>query len=273
MPVALACLALARPGIAQQPGSVEIAALGVWHNKTTLIDGLRGFGVGARLGVWLPVGFTLEGELDVTRPQNSLGARQRFSLVHYAGNLLYNVGLESGATLYLRGGYGKLVPASACRLYSVSCPRFGAASVGLGFRVPVAGSLRFRAEGMFRTRPTYDYTSFGASLGLAWISGGAAGGRAGTDHDRDGVADRRDRCRDTPLGALVDPRGCPTDTDGDGVVDGIDRCPRTAAGTRVTPYGCPASDRPPAGPRGSSPARDPAHQIDNPFLDLIADRT
>lgn len=40
-----------------------------------------------------------------------------------------------------------------------------------------------------------------------------------SDADRDGVTDDRDRCPNTPAGAVVDAHGCPKDTDGDGVYD------------------------------------------------------
>jgi hypothetical protein len=46
--------------------------------------------------------------------------------------------------------------------------------------------------------------------------------RLRADADQDGVRDRRDRCYNTPKGARVDGRGCPTDSDGDGVADYLD---------------------------------------------------
>ena len=58
------------------------------------------------------------------------------------------------------------------------------------------------------------------------------------DSDRDGVADHADRCPNTPAGARVDGNGCPTDGDRDGVFDGLDRCPDTRAGARVDATGC-----------------------------------
>jgi outer membrane protein OmpA-like peptidoglycan-associated protein len=63
----------------------------------------------------------------------------------------------------------------------------------------------------------------------------------GGDGDGDGVADKKDKCPDTPMGALVDKRGCPTDSDHDGVWDGLDDCPRTprAAFGFVDLFGCP----------------------------------
>ncbi len=59
------------------------------------------------------------------------------------------------------------------------------------------------------------------------------------DSDGDGVADRLDRCPDTPKGVAVDANGCPPDSDGDGVADYLDRCPGTPRGVTVDAAGCP----------------------------------
>ena len=66
--------------------------------------------------------------------------------------------------------------------------------------------------------------------------------QAEADADRDGVADSRDMCSNTPAGASVDAQGCPVyrDTDGDGVIDLRDACPATPAGAEVDGRGCPA---------------------------------
>ncbi len=218
----------------QRAGAIEFAALGVWHNKTTTHDGLRGFGAGSRLGIWLPAGFEIEGQADLTLPRNSI-AGGRFQLIHVAGSLLYNLRLAGGSSLYLRGGYGKLLPQN-CVFYG-PCSAHGAATGSAGFRVPLGGTVLLRAEAMVRNRSIYDYTSFGASIGLAFLGQGSQS--VGIDSDGDGVADNRDRCRETPFGALVDSRGCPSDFDQDGVLDGIDRCPTTPRGTSVDGFGCP----------------------------------
>ena len=60
------------------------------------------------------------------------------------------------------------------------------------------------------------------------------------DADRDGVADVRDVCPNTPAGTKVDYFGCAIDSDGDGVIDDRDRCPATVSGTKVDAVGCPA---------------------------------
>jgi len=59
------------------------------------------------------------------------------------------------------------------------------------------------------------------------------------DQDGDGVADRKDKCSDTPKNAKVDKAGCPVDTDKDGVADFFDACPDLAG----TVSGCPDKDK------------------------------
>ncbi|MGI4743483.1 MAG: OmpA family protein [Janthinobacterium lividum] len=72
------------------------------------------------------------------------------------------------------------------------------------------------------------------SIGLT-----AALGKA-KDADGDGVADRKDKCPDTPTGVKVDVNGCPVDTDGDGVADYQDKCPDVKGLAAL--QGCPDAD-------------------------------
>lgn len=242
-------LAAASSLAAQEAGTVEFAGFGVWHNKNVVYDALRGFGGGARLGIWLPAHFEIEGQLDFTRPPNSHSGI-RFTLINYGGSLLYNVPVSRGS-VYLRAGYGRFSPREPCQVFGTRCSPFGALAGGAGFRIPLGSVVYLRGEAMARTRSTYDYSGVGASLGVSLMPGTWGGEASLADTDRDGVPDRRDRCGSTPLGALVDVRGCPTDFDGDGVFDGIDRCPATPRGTPVDPVGCPVK-----GPGGSDAARD-----------------
>jgi len=61
------------------------------------------------------------------------------------------------------------------------------------------------------------------------------------DADKDGVADSKDKCPDTPPGIKVDKNGCPLDSDGDGVPDNLDKCPNTPeeAYSTIDKNGCP----------------------------------
>jgi outer membrane protein OmpA-like peptidoglycan-associated protein len=80
------------------------------------------------------------------------------------------------------------------------------------------------------------------------------------DSDRDGVADYQDKCANTPAGVTVDSTGCPVDSDKDGVADYQDKCANTPAGVKVDATGCPLDtdadgvpdfrDRCPNTPRG-----------------------
>ncbi len=79
-----------------------------------------------------------------------------------------------------------------------------------------------------------DFTNYKAIIGWTWGIGSKP-----KDTDGDGVFDKKDKCPDTPRGAIVDKNGCPTDSDGDGVWDGLDQCPDTPKGWPVDSKGCP----------------------------------
>ncbi len=61
------------------------------------------------------------------------------------------------------------------------------------------------------------------------------------DSDGDNIPDSDDECSDTPIGVIVDRKGCPMDSDRDGVSDGLDNCDGTDPRARglVDIYGCP----------------------------------
>ncbi len=83
----------------------------------------------------------------------------------------------------------------------------------------------------WKERPFRGYIE--PSIGLTYVLGKAK------DTDGDGVADKKDKCPDTPVGCIVDKDGCPLDGDGDGVCDGLDKCPDTPKGAIVDITGCP----------------------------------
>ncbi len=217
---------------------MEFAALGTWHGKTSTMNALSAFGVGTRLGLYLPGHAEIEGEIAYSNPHQP-ASDKTFQLLHVAASILYNIPAGPGS-FYLRGGYGKLLQ-SGCFFGTMPCSSHAAMTGAAGFRVPIGGLVSLRFEGSIRSRSAYGYSSPGASFGLSFLRrpAMAVSTVADLDSDQDGVPDRRDRCAVTPRGALVDQRGCPTDTDGDGVFDGLDRCPGTPRGTPVDAVGCP----------------------------------
>jgi OOP family OmpA-OmpF porin len=117
---------------------------------------------------------------------------------------------------------------------------YGTFEQALGWMTPINDktSLRLEARNVLNLPHTHWGDSRKADqqywAGLTFALGGKA-----KDTDGDGVADRKDKCPDTPAGATVDATGCPTDSDGDGVFDGIDKCTGTPKGATVDATGCP----------------------------------
>lgn len=105
---------------------------------------------------------------------------------------------------------------------------------GFKFRVGAYTQLRAEMEDLYAVKAIY--SNIQANVGVAWVFGGGKP----ADSDGDGVLDIRDRCPDTPKGALVDKHdGCPWDLDGDGVMEGLDQCANTPQGWPVDAKGCP----------------------------------
>lgn len=81
------------------------------------------------------------------------------------------------------------------------------------------------------------YAGFNWRFGL-WGTNSTPSEEDGDD-DRDGVLNSRDKCPDSPPGAVVDRDGCSGDDDDrDGVPNRVDECPNTPAGDTVDEKGC-----------------------------------
>ncbi len=120
-------------------------------------------------------------------------------------------------------------------------------SDGRGFVSMGIGGRRGWQPGSFRIELRGDRTVTSAEglngadvSAIKLVAGWSFGiGPLPKDTDGDGVYDKKDKCPDTPHGAIVDAKGCPKDSDGDGVWDGIDQCPDTPHGWPVDARGCP----------------------------------
>ncbi|MGI4739760.1 MAG: OmpA family protein [Janthinobacterium lividum] len=125
----------------------------------------------------------------------------------------------------------------------------GQAALGLTFRITPGFSLFAQAGQHFIDRDDDRLDGVGSGATTFWdkydrymqFSAGITAnlGKA-KDTDGDGVADRKDKCPDTPAGVKVDENGCPVDTDGDGVADYQDKCPDVKGLAAL--QGCPDAD-------------------------------
>jgi outer membrane protein OmpA-like peptidoglycan-associated protein len=229
---------------------VELGAAAAYQSfdSLALLDNSAG-GIG-RVGLWLPLNFSIEVQGDFASSKSQT-RDESVGVKTFVASALYNVPVGLNNSLYLKAGAGTTKYGSACRTdVAVSnesiCGRSGTLQAGAGFRIGVTPTVMIRAEGLLNRNkskgnpsgtppvPAHTIVNFGANLGLSLM----LGSKPIPDSDGDGVLDNKDRCPDTPSGASVDRRGCPSDSDGDGVPDGVDRCPTTVAGAAVDSRGC-----------------------------------
>ncbi|HUR96357.1 MAG TPA: OmpA family protein [Gemmatimonadales bacterium] len=241
----LALLAACAPSAAAQQRKylVELGAAGAYQSfdKELQLGGAAG-GLG-RVGVWLPLNFSLEVEGLFTSPKTDPG-NTGVSVRNVGVSGLYNILIGSSSSAFLRGGFGSTKYGGDCPTVSnpLACGSSTALIAGAGFRIGVTPTVMVRTDGMLlrnrsagsSLRESQTIVNYGASLGVSVM----LGSKPILDADGDGVLDNRDRCTDTPPGASVDGRGCPSDGDSDGVPDGVDRCPTTVAGAAVDNRGC-----------------------------------
>ena len=227
----------------------EVGAAGAYQSfgDTTELD--AAFGGLGRIGVWLPLSFSIEAQGAVST-SGDIGVKTG------TASLLYNLPLGAKNWGYAKAGIGGTRYGGSgddCqnqKFQGKICGPTTTLVAGLGARIGLTPLLMVRIEGVIQpnrgsallrgdtpadtTRVPVRFSNIGLNLGLSFM----LGSKPIPDSDGDGILNNRDRCAGTPAGAQVDGRGCPADSDGDGVANGVDRCPNTAGGALVNAEGC-----------------------------------
>jgi outer membrane protein OmpA-like peptidoglycan-associated protein len=197
------------------------------------------FYVGGKLGYqWLPW-LGIEAVGGYTPTQVDVPAKPDITFWHASGNLVFSPWTTQSVAPYVfvGGGYSSLKLRDADDDVHFGTGDFGAGlrfwfNDMLGFLIEGRGILSLPKEKWWED---YELDETVASAGITLAFGGTP-----RDADGDGVSDRKDKCPNTPAGAVVDATGCPIDSDGDGVFDGLDKCAQTPKGATVDASGCPA---------------------------------
>ncbi len=122
--------------------------------------------------------------------------------------------------------------------YDYALPSFGG---GLNIRITPVISLQLQESFMYTTADDIDGDVKDYNDGYLYHTAGLTFNLGKKkDEDKDGIADRNDKCPGTPPGVAVDKNGCPLDKDYDGVADYIDDCPDVAGLAALK--GCPDKD-------------------------------
>ena len=228
------------PGAASQERRylVETGAAVTYQSFDEITDLGGSLGGLGRIGLWLPLNFSVELEGATSSPSTE-SADVGVTVRTLSASGLYNLLLGSASSGYFKLGFGS-TSYGDCPPVSGPDPTICGSSTGLiaglGFRAALSPIWMIRGEGLVLRNKSDEQSlsNYALNVGVSLM----LGSKPIPDSDGDGVLDNRDRCAGTPVGAQVDDRGCPADRDGDGIPNGVDRCPNTAGGALVNAEGC-----------------------------------
>lgn len=218
---------------------VTLEATGAFYDPEQALKDAPGFGLrGAGfLNRWIGI----EGMYHQSSPKLESPVVGDGGFSYFGGGLILTPDRYKWTLPYITGGLGsaqvdRTPDAGSSTSESQSAYHFGAgivARVGerFGFRLDGRGIRYKQQDGPGRETDVHTFLFSGGFT--AFFAGKAR------DTDLDGVPDKKDKCPDSPTGAVVDATGCPVDSDGDKVFDGLDKCPGTPAGAIVDATGCP----------------------------------
>lgn len=179
---------------------------------------------------------------EIGHRNDTAGFKSGFSTVTL--NVRFNIlGPSSVIRPYLFVGAGVLLFAENPTVQEKSKIDYSVPSAGVGI------NFRLGSNVMFNIQETFLYSSNdnkdgiedgGNDAFLQHTAGLTFNFGKKQDADADGIADRSDKCPNTPPNVAVDKSGCPLDKDNDGVADYIDACPEVAGIEALK--GCPDKD-------------------------------
>ena len=233
-------LSTATAAAAQSAGSFEVNGFGRYTRFDDTLRIQEEAGGGGSLAFFPLKNVAVEGEGAYTRTHSNV-----------TGNPVSNIPLRARLTYHIPiGGYSSSVRFGVGyvrNLYRKSVNFDDNGFTGIfGVRVGFTQSLGLRLDGTadYVRSPEAgradNYVNWGMQAGLSLLF------RNSSDGDKDGVANKADRCPGTPRGKAVDASGCAAsqlDADRDRVNDELDRCPGTPAGEPVDPNGCSAGQK------------------------------
>jgi outer membrane protein OmpA-like peptidoglycan-associated protein len=221
---------------AQRAHQFEFGAFGSMTRYDRAFRLENEIGGGVRLGYFFSNTVSAELDAGYQSPKAKQGGVSP-TLAFGSASLALNFG--RGAHLfYILAGYSRLDFEKRAPYRFTDNAAHGA--IGERFFLGRWGALRLEVRAIYAPNTGFAGESWaGHVVGSVGLSVVTRSGPA-PDLDRDAVQDKRDACPNTPPGATVDARGCPSDTDGDGVFDGPDECASTPARATVDPRGCPS---------------------------------
>lgn len=159
-------------------------------------------------------------------------------------NIRFNIiGPQAIVRPYVFAGAGALLFANNPTVEDKSkidyaVPSFGA---GINFRLSPNVMLNIQEMVLYSTNDNKDgYIANSNDAFILHTAGLTFNFGKKKDEDKDGIADRLDKCASTPAGVTVDQNGCPLDRDKDGIADYVDGCPDVAGIEAMK--GCPDKD-------------------------------
>ncbi|MBI3520863.1 MAG: OmpA family protein [Bacteroidetes bacterium] len=185
------------------------------------------------------------GNIEAPSPWSPAGDNNHFLIRLNTANLVLRYNILSAKYIlrpYLYVGAGVIMHEKYQSVknerYDYALPSFGG---GFNIRLSSVVSLQLQESFMYTTADDIDgdvnqyndgylYHTVGLTFNLGKKK----------DADKDGIADKNDKCPETPAGVMVDTHGCPLDRDGDGIADYLDNCADVIGIASLK--GCPDKD-------------------------------